>query len=82
LNSLFVKALGVQFAAFDPSNLGCDQCLATAEILGAVFLPDCELLVMGRERLQMPGPLIGRYRGVKRSVGERAIKRVLRNVKK
>src|SRR6516164_3906106 len=51
LNSLFIKLLGVQFAAFDSSNLGCDQCRATFEILRTVFVPDRELLVVGRERL-------------------------------
>ena len=40
---LLVQAHGIKVPAFDASNLGCDQCRAISEILGAVLGPETDL---------------------------------------
>src|SRR5260221_12975628 len=60
LNGLFVKALGVQFAAFDTRSLGCDQGRAVPEILGAILRPDNDLPVMYGECFAISDLFVGR----------------------
>ena len=43
-DGLFVEALGIELAAFDPGDLRADQRGAVLEILRAILRPDLELL--------------------------------------
>ena len=50
---MFVKALGIELAAFDARDLGANQRGAVLEIFGAILRPYFELSVMGGQSLQM-----------------------------
>src|ERR1700745_3189653 len=56
-DGLFVEALGIEFAAFDPGDLGADQRGAIFEILRAIFCPYFQLSVVRGQSLEMlPSP--------------------------
>jgi len=60
VDGLFVKMLGLDFAAFDTCDLGADQRGAIFEILRAVLRPYFELSVVGGQSLEMLASLVGR----------------------
>src|SRR5258708_32580047 len=60
LNGLFVKALRVQFAAFDPRDLGCDQGRAVPEILRAILRPYNDLPAIYGEIFSISDLFVGR----------------------
>ena len=64
LSGLLVQVHRVEGAVFEASDLGGDQRRTVREILGTVLRPHFELLVVGGQRLQMLGPLVGRCRVV------------------
>src|SRR5271157_5123904 len=81
LNSLFVKLLGIQLAAFDPRNLSGDQCRAVPEILGTILRQHNDLLVVGGECIAIPDPLLGRCTVVLCRPGKRDIESVFSPLK-
>src|SRR5215831_1346819 len=59
-DGLFIKAFGVDHAAFNPGNLGANERCPIFEILRAMLRPDLELSVVRSQRLQMLPALVGR----------------------
>src|ERR1700751_5226680 len=52
-DGLFVEALGIEFAAFDPGDLGADQRGTIFKILRAIFCPYFQLSVVRSQSLEM-----------------------------
>src|ERR1700757_4287475 len=73
-DGLFVEALGIEFATFDPGDLGADQRGAIFKILRAIFCPYFQLSVVRGQSLEMLLPLVGRWGVPACGAGQRAIK--------
>ena len=71
-DGLFVKALGVELAAFDACDLGADQRGAVLEILRAILRPDFELPVVSGQSLEMLLSLVGEMRNPQDAAWESA----------
>src|SRR5258708_33935856 len=62
-DGLFVKALGIEFAAFAPGDLGGDQRGAIFEVLRTIFCPYFQPSVVRSQSLEMLLSMVGR-RGI------------------
>jgi hypothetical protein len=80
-DGLFVEALGIEFAAFDPGDLGADQRGAIFEILRAIFRPYFQLSVVRGQSLEMLLSLVGRCGVPGCGAGQRAVKVIFRGFK-
>src|SRR5215470_158848 len=72
-DGLFIKAFGVDHAAFNPGNLGANECCPVFEILRAMLRPDLELSVVSGQNLEMLLSLVGRCGIPVCRVGKRTI---------
>src|SRR6516162_11162161 len=81
-NSLFVKTLSLELAAFNACDLGADQRCAVLEVLRTILRPDLELSVVGRQSLEMLLVLVRKYGIAAGRTGKRTIEVILRRFKK
>src|SRR5260370_21993060 len=58
-DGIFVQALGVELPAFEPRDLGADECGTVPEICGAVLRQSDEPLVMVEQHLEISRALVG-----------------------
>src|SRR5215510_9286178 len=77
-DGLLVELLGLEHAAFDPSNLRAYQCGAVFKILRAMLRPYLVLLLVSSQSLEMPLSRVVRCRIEGRSPRECTVKVILR----
>src|SRR6185436_8937114 len=77
---LLVETLGVELAAFNPGDLGADQRGAVREVFRAVLGPLLELAMVGSQGLKMLGSLRTGGRVAERSLCQRGVEMVLRQL--
>src|SRR5260370_34542013 len=68
----------MEFATFEPRDLGTDECSVVLELFRGIRRPDLDSLVMRRESVQMLLPLGGSCGIAERSVRKRTVKITIR----
>src|ERR1700739_877419 len=80
-NGLFVEALGIEFASFDPGDLGADERGTIFKILRAIFCPYFQLSVVRGQSLEMLLSSAGCGGIAGCGPGERAVEVIFRSFK-
>src|ERR1700751_5837820 len=78
-DGLFVEALGIEFASFDPGDLGADERGAIFKILRAIFCPYFQLSVVRGQSLEMLLSSAGCGGIARCGPGERAVEVIFRS---